>query len=93
MESNTTPLGTIAGENGSRNLKAGESVTGARFQTIQITTAGTITLCEGLEKGVEIDFRTDERFLWDDVPVGLFITGKNRIITSITMGTAAGIAT
>jgi hypothetical protein len=89
----TDPLSTIAGENGSRVIVASTALTGVAFQTLQVTTAGTLTTCNGTMNGVEINFLTHAKYVWADVPLGLLITGKNCVITEITTGTAVVIAT
>lgn len=88
----TDPLSTISGENGSRVMVASSSATGL-FQTLQITTAGTITTCNGFRNGTPVNFLTDNKFTWGTAPVGLLVAGKNCVITEITTGTAVLIAT
>lgn len=89
----STPISTVAGENGSRVITAGSELTGRQFQTLQVTTAGTITHCVGKRSGIDVDFLTDENYMWSTVPLGLLFAGKDCCITEITTDTAAIIAT
>lgn len=83
----TTPLGTISGENGSKIMISGESLTGQLFQTIQVTKDGTLTTCSGTKRGVPYDYLSDDDRNFGTVTAGDFlITGKDCFITDIAVG-------